>query len=162
MAKSKRITAVRFQSGEVYEYRAMWNDQIADGSCTALYGKEGEAALHEYRRQKLLELIPVKSTLTVVCTHRTRNGTARFRVFIPCVSAETGKPYIRELTSQIAEFVGFATKDGDISMGGWGYSKSFQIGYSLGCALWPNGTPEPHGTRNGEPDSAGGYAISVA
>jgi hypothetical protein len=26
-------------------------------------------------------------------------------------------------------------------------------------ALWPNGTDTPHGTRNGEPDTNGGYAL---
>lgn len=163
MTESTRITAVQFPDGETYSNeRGLWSDCLAAGRAKALYGKEGEAALREYRRQKLLELIPVKSTLTVVRTHWTRSGTARFRVFVPCVSAETGKPYICELTSQIAEFVGFQTKGGEIVMSGWGYNKSFQIGYSLGCALWPNGTPEPHGTRNGEPDSDGGYAIGVA
>jgi hypothetical protein len=35
----------------------------------------------------------------------------------------------------------------------------FDLVYSLGSALWPNGTDTPHGTRNGEPDSDGGYAL---
>lgn len=35
----------------------------------------------------------------------------------------------------------------------------FHVVYALGSALWPDGTPAPHGTRNGEPDTAGGYAL---
>jgi hypothetical protein len=35
----------------------------------------------------------------------------------------------------------------------------FAAVYNLGYALWPNGTPEPHGTRNGVPDRDGGYAL---
>jgi len=35
----------------------------------------------------------------------------------------------------------------------------FQIVYQLGQRMWPDGTPKPHGRRNGQPDSAGGYAL---
>lgn len=31
--------------------------------------------------------------------------------------------------------------------------------YSLGRTLWPDGTRAPHGRRNGQPDSDGGYAL---
>ena len=166
MAKSKRITAVRFASGEVYPYRSMWDDCIAAGRAEALHGKDGDAVLHERRRQDLLRLIPVGSGIKVVMTHSTRNGGARFRVFVPEIfQAQTAHgdcaARIRDITGQVADLVGFRTKDGEIVMSGWGYSKSFQIGYSLGLALWPNGTTEPHGMRNGEPDTCGGYAISV-
>jgi len=36
----------------------------------------------------------------------------------------------------------------------------FHVVYNLGRTLWPEGTPEPHGTRNGEPDRDGGYALN--
>lgn len=89
-----------------------------------------------------------------------------YHVFVPEIfQAQTAHgdcaARIRDITGQVADLVGFRTKDGEIVMSGWGYSKSFQIGYSLGLALWPNGTTEPHGMRNGEPDTCGGYAISV-
>ena len=38
--------------------------------------------------------------------------------------------------------------------------KAWEAVYSLGLAMWPQGTPEPHGTRNGKPDSNGGYALN--
>lgn len=50
-------------------------------------------------------------------------------------------------------------KNGGIVFGGCGMNMIFAGVYALGCALWPNGTPEPHGTRNGVPDTAGGYAL---
>lgn len=163
MATSKKITAVQFPNGETYPAdRGLWADNIAAGDCVALYGKEGLAALHEYRRAKLEKIVPVKSTLRVVCTHRSSSGmSARFRVFAPII-LDNGRPHIVEITRSVAEVAGFTLgKNGEIVMGGCGYSKPFQIGYSLGCALWPNGTPEPHGMRNGVPDSSGGYAIGV-
>lgn len=43
---------------------------------------------------------------------------------------------------------------------GCGMDMAFQAVYNLGMALWPDGTPEPHSLRNGEPDSVGGYAIN--
>lgn len=42
---------------------------------------------------------------------------------------------------------------------GRGMDMGFNLVYNLGSTLWPNGTPEPHGRRNGEPDSDGGYAL---
>lgn len=50
------------------------------------------------------------------------------------------------------------THDG-ITVGGCGMDMGFHVVYSLASAMWPNGTPEPHGRRNGEPDSSGGYAL---
>lgn len=50
-------------------------------------------------------------------------------------------------------------KNGGIKIGGCGMDMGFHLVYHLGRVLWPNGTPEPHGTRNGEPDSDGGYAL---
>ena len=46
-----------------------------------------------------------------------------------------------------------------LKVGGCGMDMGFSVVYNLGSALWPNGTEKPHGTRNGEPDSAGGYAL---
>jgi hypothetical protein len=42
---------------------------------------------------------------------------------------------------------------------GCGMDMGFNLVYRLGCTLWPHGTRKPHGTRNGEPDTAGGYAL---
>lgn len=47
-----------------------------------------------------------------------------------------------------------------LKTGGCGMDMAWQAVYQLGCHLWPDGTPEPHGTRNGEPDSEGGYALN--
>lgn len=46
-----------------------------------------------------------------------------------------------------------------IKVGGCGMDMGFSLVYNLGATLWPKGTKKPHGRRNGEPDSAGGYAL---
>ena len=50
-------------------------------------------------------------------------------------------------------------KHGGIKIAGCGEDLGFALGYELGMTLWPQGTPKPHGMRNGEPDSNGGYAL---
>lgn len=48
---------------------------------------------------------------------------------------------------------------GGLVVGGCGMDMAFSVVYNLGRTLWPNGTPEPHGRRNGVADSCGGYAL---
>ena len=50
-------------------------------------------------------------------------------------------------------------KHGGLRTQGCGMDMGFALVYNLGATLWPKGTPKPHGRRNGEPDSAGGYAL---
>src|SRR5512137_3070228 len=50
-------------------------------------------------------------------------------------------------------------KHDGIIVDGCGMDMGFHLVYALGYALWPNGTDKPHGTRNGEPDSDGRYAL---
>jgi hypothetical protein len=46
-----------------------------------------------------------------------------------------------------------------IIVDGCGMDAGFHLVYCLGRILWPQGTPRPHGRRNGQPDSDGGYAL---
>jgi hypothetical protein len=48
---------------------------------------------------------------------------------------------------------------GGLIVNGCGMDMGFSVVYELGSTLWPKGTPKPHGTRNGEPDRKGGYAL---
>jgi hypothetical protein len=53
----------------------------------------------------------------------------------------------------------YDTKHEALKTTGGGMDMAFQVIYNLGQAMWPEGTPEPHGMRNGEPDTVGGYAF---
>lgn len=151
---------VKFNEGEVYTYDAIWDRSIAEGRCAVITGKEGDKALQDYHRDSLLALIKPKDTVYTVMTHSTNSGVQHFKVLINAVSPE-GRPYIRNITRMMAKLNGNKlNKDADaIVMSGYGYSKSFQIVYGLGCMLWPHGTKEPHGMRNGVLDRDGGYAL---
>lgn len=69
--------------------------------------------------------------------------------------------YIGSIGYLVAKATGHGWDDrrGGVSMGGCGMDMGFALVYSLGSALWPNGTRQPHGTRNGQPDRDGGYAL---
>lgn len=49
---------------------------------------------------------------------------------------------------------------GGLVADGCGMDMGFHLVYNLGLRMWPEGTPEPHSTRNGEPDRDGGYALT--
>ena len=50
-------------------------------------------------------------------------------------------------------------KHGGIKVSGCGEDMGYALVHDLGMTLWPKGTDKPHGMRNGEPDSFGGYAL---
>ena len=68
---------------------------------------------------------------------------------------------IRNITGHVCDAADFTycTRRHALKIGGCGMDMGFQVVYNLGCSLWPTGTSEPHGTRNGEPDTCGGYAL---
>lgn len=71
---------------------------------------------------------------------------------------------IRDITRDAARVVGYSVDDrtGGAKICGCGMNMGFHFIYSLGASLWPNGTPKPHGRRNGAPDSDGGYALKYS
>ena len=68
---------------------------------------------------------------------------------------------VRNITGHVCDAadMNYCTRRHSLKIGGGGMDMGFQVVYLLGLSLWPAGTPEPHGTRNGEPDSNGGYAL---
>ena len=110
-------------------------------------------------KARLLELLSPRDTVYTVT--RDRNGNQHSVFIVTNYGGHDMKPGILDITHLVAKACGFRkARDGyAITQGGYGYSKAFQIVYSLGSVLWPNGTPDVHGTRNGAPDRAGGYAL---
>lgn len=156
---TKHKPVIVFPNGEAYLYSPeLWT---APHGGTILKGQAATDTLRAYRRRKMLAIVQPRATLHAVCTHRAASGmSARYRLLAPVVT-DCGA-VIKDITRQTAELCGFRlSRSGEIVMNGCGYNRVFAIGYELGRALWPNGTSEPHGTRNGMPDSDGGYALQV-
>ena len=88
----------------------------------------------------------------------------RISLCIPCTETDgrTTMGHILNLDHSVAIAIAIDAKlhpKGGIVVNGCGMDMGFELVYRLGSALWPNGTDEPHGTRNGEPDREGGYAL---
>lgn len=129
--------------------------------------KKVTAAEREEARQYLLEFLQPNKTVYTNVVHVARSGMSRRVQVLVALTGSADhrsggdREYIRDITFLVAKACGMrrSETDGAIVVGGCGFDAGFHIVYSLGQTLWPNGTPEPHGTRNGEPDRAGGYAL---
>lgn len=122
--------------------------------------KEYLEARKEYCRKMLLKWLKPKSRVYTLITNRAASGMSRHvRLFVPHGSNDLE---ILEITAWTGDLIGYRRSDssGGLVVGGCGFDAGFQCVYSLGASLWPDGTPEPHGTRNGEPDTSGGYALT--
>ena len=106
-------------------------------------------------RQTLLEMLKPGDMVYTVLTHVARSGMMRH---IALKIVRDGD--ICDITYHAARAMGGSiAKDGGIRVSGCGMDMGFALVYDLGMTLWRNGTDKPHGTRNGEPDRDGGYAL---
>ena len=139
-------------SGEAFESKSPeWHAE-----CKQVTKAEYKAARTEYLRSHLQQVVEsANRRVYTMIRHVASSGMSRrLSVFV----VEDGK--IREITGLVAELVGYKRhSDGTLTVGGCGFDAGFDVVYNLGATIWPNGTPQPHGTRNGVPDSAGGYAL---
>jgi hypothetical protein len=119
--------------------------------------KEGEAKRKAYCREQLLKILKPGDTVYTILRHVSASGMSR-RIDLYTIKDNT-KVY---LSGYAADLMGDKLSDkpgGGIVVTGCGMDMGFSLVCNLGYCLWPNGTPEAHGWRNGEPDSDGGYAL---
>lgn len=110
---------------------------------------EAIAKLHTYLKPG--------STVRTSVLHVSRSGMQRE---IECLCVDPADHEILNITYLVARAIGHRLgTHGGVVLGGCGMDMCFHAVYLLGMAMWPKGTPEPHGRRNGEPDSNGGYAL---
>jgi hypothetical protein len=115
----------------------------------------------EEARESLRQLLEPGATVYTSCNHVARSGMMRIIALYVTQADDDGKPYIRDISWLACQAMGDSWDDRrhGIRVGGCGMDMGFATVYNLGAVLWPAGTPEPHGIRNGEPDSSGGYAL---
>tara|TARA_R100001443_G_scaffold23229_1_gene35451 strand:+ start:137 stop:493 length:357 start_codon:yes stop_codon:yes gene_type:complete len=107
--------------------------------------------------EQLKERIKPNDIIYTQLEHVSRSGMTRF---IKVRQIEKDYPYDLTYLASVALGWKYSGRYHAIKVEGCGMDMGFHLIYSLGQVLWPNGTDEPHGIRNGEPDSAGGYAIT--
>jgi hypothetical protein len=109
----------------------------------------------------LLNILKPGQIVYTMLTHVSASKTKRcVRLFVASTGS-SGQPDILDITYRAHLATGYpvSPKHGGVVVAACGTDAGFEAVYNLGACLWPNGTPAPHGTRNGEPDSTGGYAL---
>jgi hypothetical protein len=125
------------------------------GNYTPVSAKAGKAAMQRQAIDALAEMLPAGATVYTMIRHVAASGMSR-AVSVVIRDGER----VRCVDNLIARALGYSlSKRGGVTVRGCGFDAGFEIVYNLGAAIWPNGTPEPHGVRNGQPDNAGGYAL---
>ena len=118
-------------------------------------GAKGKAARAEYCKAELRALLTPGDKVYCILRSVSSSGTSRS---ISLYVKNDGD--LRSIDSLSADALGYklAKKEG-LLVSGCGMDMGFHLVYSLGCAVWPDGTGVPHGVRNGQPDTTGGYAL---
>jgi hypothetical protein len=143
------MTYYRFESGAVFDLAHVPTEG------TKLSEREGKHARAEYCKAELREILQPGSTVYTVLRHVSSSGMQRRIDMYAIVDNEP-----RYLSMLAADAMGDRLhKDGGIIVNGCGMDMGFHLVCNLGATLWPEGTPAPHGMRNGKPDSTGGYAL---
>lgn len=146
-------TYMRSPSGEVFETQHPEYHK----ECENLGGgAKGYAARQEYARAELRKIIKPGQKVYTILRSVSKSGMSRdISLFV------IHKGELRNIDCLTSDATGIAeSRNGPgIRMGGCGMDMGFSLVYNLGMALWPKGTRKPHGTRNGQPDTCGGYAL---
>lgn len=153
MAKSKSFYFQDTSSGRVFEtsYPEYHNTDTNKPISKDTFKK----LKHEQDRTEMLKSIKPKDTVWTDVVSVSASGMSRTIKFY---IVDSGR--IRDVSGYVASLTDSTwAKNGGVKFDGCGMDMGFQGVYLLGKALWPNGTEYPHGTRNGEPDTDGGYAL---
>lgn len=139
------------ENGFVMEVDSM--NYYSDESRYKQISKMVYTALREdYCRNALLKIIKPGTTVYTVLRHVSNSGMQR-RIDVFVID-ENRISCISGFVSGLTHYQLHASKPGLVA-NGCGMDMGYAIVHALGNALWPT----PHGTRNGEPDSSGGYAL---
>lgn len=126
-----------------------------DADYQRVTAKEGKSAITEQERQYLRGALKPGDTVYTLIRHVSASGMRREVSVFTVIGGR-----ICDITNPVSFAIdGKLGKHRGVIVNGCGLNAGFDMVYRLGKALWPEGTPEPHGTRNGEPDRDGGYAL---
>lgn len=147
---------IELSSGTIVETR---NPSVYDGPFlkgTRLSNSEGKRRIKEQAQRNLFDL-GIKAGDRVYCVLRRVSASGMSRN-IDFYIIKNNEPLF--ITGLVANLLGLKRAHEGLTVKGCGMDMGFATVYNLGAALWPDGTKEPHGTRNGQPDTDGGYALN--
>ena len=146
------MTYMQSASGEVFQT----TNPERHKDCTKLTKQAGALARRDYCRAELRKLLKPGSIVYTILRSVSASGISRRISVCAVIDGE-----IRNLDWLAADATGWnvSAKGEGLSVTGCGMDMGFHVVYELGAAMWPDGTPEAHGHRNGQPDTSGGYAL---
>lgn len=148
--KGKIIMYFKNENGVVYETATL------PANATKLTVAAGKAAVKQQAINSLLQLLKPAQTVHCILRKVSVSGMSRRISFV--IFRDDG--LICNLDRLISLACGYKHSDKQgLVVGGCGMDMGFSVVHNLGAVLWPEGTPSPHGSRNGEPDIDGGYAL---
>ena len=122
--------------------------------------KARKEAEREDAKTRLLAMLKPGDRVYTVLRHVSAYGMSRHISLVVATTDHDGKPAVTSIDWLAARLLSCRRHTrGGLVVTGCGTDTGFHVVYALGSALWPGGTPEPHGWRNGGPDTAGGYAL---
>ena len=146
-----RFTYMQDSTGFIFET----SNPLLHKECKKLTKKEGAALYKEQSCKALLKILKPGQTVYTMLRSVSSSGMSRRISLFVCDGSD-----MRCIDSTVSVVTGHRESEkGGIVMSGCGMDMGFALVYDLGAALWPNGTKEPHSSRNGEPDCTGGYAL---
>lgn len=144
----------RNANGEIYE---SYNGKPYQETDTPVTRKEGEVAAIENAKNYLRSVLKPGATVYTILNHKSASGMSRAISLV--IGGKNGEIIKLDWYAIKAGLGKFDQTNGGIKVSGCGMDMGFHLVYNLGRMLWPNGTKKPHGTRNGAPDTDGGYAL---
>lgn len=116
------------------------------------------------RAEALTELRKILSpgqTVYTVLRSVSSSGMSRTMDLLIIDTDSNGAPWIRCISWLVAKACGFAwcSRNDAIRRNGCGMDMGYDTVSHVGHTVWPDGTPESHGSRSGKPDHAGEYAL---
>lgn len=144
---------LQFANGEVHD-----NSHRFDHPGATPITKTQYLTIYAERRADYLRTLFKPGTRVATTLAKVSSSGMRRAIKVLAVN-ESGE--IIDVSWAVATVVGrlFDRKNGGVICNGCGMDMGFDLVYAMGRSLWPEGTPEPHSTRNGDPDRDGGYAI---
>ena len=118
--------------------------------------KEGVALHKQQAKNDLLSILSPGDEVFTILRNVSASGMQRC---ISLITIKNNQPVCLDYNAGVLLDRKRSDKHAGLIARGCGMDMGFDLVYNLGCALWPAGTPEAHGSRNGEPDSDGGYAL---
>lgn len=111
----------------------------------------------EETRAELRNMLTPGQKVYCILRHCSRSGMSRV-IDLKIIDSDGDPRHIGRMAA-VAMGDTYDHKREGIKIGGCGMDMGFALVYNLGSVLWPKGTDKPHGVRNREPDSSGGYAL---